>query len=180
MSFWTISEGLDVNWCMRRLTWTLWHPQNRSRIFKTLSEAIFIDFTYVVKCKSVNYLILFAFPWFRGYEKDTKHYSELICPRIWAWALSWTCLVEKTMFSEHWQVSARRRVWKSKWNLWLLATWGLQEVKGPILMFYIFICICICIMCIHASMHICIYASMHLCICASKHLCIYASMHLCI
>ena len=92
-----------------------------------LSVSTFFAWLYVISC---------AFRWFPGYEKDAERYLESICPRISAWALFWTCLVNETMFCKYWHFSARRRAWKSKSNLWILAAWGLQEFKGPILMFY--------------------------------------------
>ena len=120
-----------------------------------------------------------------GMKKDVERYLESICLRIMAWALFWTCLVNETMFFKYWKLSMRRRAWKSKSNLRILAAWGLQEFKGPILMFffYIFIYIYIYIFVLHTYVYIyiciiCISASLHLCISASLHLCIYASMHL--
>ena len=164
---WGFLDRLEMNWCIRRLIGSVWHPQNRSRISKRSSDVPLYWFHLSVH-----------FHDFEGYEKDADRYLESICTRTWAWALFWTCLVKETMFFKYWQLSARRRAWKSKPNLIILATWALQEFKGPILMFYIYIYISIYAS--SASMHLCIYTSTHPCIHASMHLCIYASIHPCI
>ena len=94
-------------------------------------RSIFIDLANIWKCKCNSIGFFFEFPWFRGYEKDVKRYLELICPRILAWALFWTCLVKETMFPKYWQLFVRRQAWKSKSIFFILAASGLQDFKGP-------------------------------------------------
>ena len=153
---------------------------------KTHPTSTLIDFTNIVECSCVFiklYMMSCSFPWSRGYEKDVKRYFESICPRISAWALFWTFSVKETMLCKSWHVSARRRSWKSKSNLLILAAWGLQEFKGPISIYinihiYLFIYQSLSIY-ICASMHLCmyfIYLSIYLSICLSIYLCIYVSI----
>ena len=73
------------------------------------------------------------------------------------------------------KIYVRRRAWKSKSNLRILAAWGLQKFKGPSFMcvfFYIYIYIYI-----YAYMHLCIDASMRLCIYLFIDLAIYLSVN---
>ena len=57
-AFWTVCDVLGMNGYIRMPIWTVWHPQNRSRMATNSSGAQFIGFTHMCKCKCLSYILL--------------------------------------------------------------------------------------------------------------------------
>ena len=72
---------------------------------KSRPRSIFVNFTKILKCMLYVFgcfcMSLYTFPCLLEYGKDAERYLESACLNFTAWALFWTCSVNKTMSAIH-------------------------------------------------------------------------------